>query len=97
MPKCCFLYTFFFQYQGGIYISQASGEDVSTAMKEWAKNLDISTIPNVGKHTKNLLVKELDNEEATPVATVENVWCFTVLPRGRFGMVHVVKTQILIL
>lgn len=86
-------YTFILHFQGGTYISQVYSEAPDAAMRKWGEQLSVEDIVGLGDKTKEILIRELEDEHLAPVSTVENVWCFHISPQGRFGIVHVVKTS----
>ena len=86
------LYTFFFEFQGGTYIDQVHASDQDEAKKKWAKQLRHEEIQGLGQRTKQLLIEDVERENATQVDRIKNAWCFTILCAGRFGLVTIVKT-----
>jgi hypothetical protein len=91
MKEC--LYTFFFEFQGGTYISQVRAATPGEAKKLWAKQLLIEAIPNFGTRMQHQLIQDIDEENVVAINDVLNVWCFAVLPAGRFGLVTFMKTS----
>ena len=69
------LFTFFFEYQGGTYISQVHARSYRTAPKVWAEKLDLTQIPNAERHLKEKLLKSLELLTLVPTDGVTKTWC----------------------
>lgn len=87
------LYTFFFEFEGGTYVSQVRGEAPRLAMRVWAENLETSQIKGLGPRVKEEILQAIEAEEPVLLGGLESVWCFTLNPLGRFCIVNFVATN----
>jgi len=89
------IYTFITAFRGGTYISQVKGDDINAAIVLWSRSLDLTQIKFLGEKGKRELQMQLDDENPTKIAGVENVWflCYTIM--AGILMVNVVKTSAL--
>lgn len=85
------LFTFYFDYKGGTYISQVRARSYRSAPKIWARKLDASSIPKLEEDFNNKLIKSVS--EVPPVALngIINTWCCGLLFIRR-GIVHFTQT-----
>jgi hypothetical protein len=88
------LYTFFFEFRGGTYISQVHADNPLDAQKTWSKKIDYKSIWGMGLKSKEKLIKRmsLSDEKPIPITGIKNTWCSGVLLNGHFGQIHFVKT-----
>jgi hypothetical protein len=56
------LYTFFFEFLGGTYVSQVRAKEPSEAMYAWATNLDYLPIDGMGNAMKKELLEVILDE-----------------------------------
>ena len=87
------LYTFLFEFRGGLYINQVQALNEIEARINWAMNLDCKKIKYCGDKIKNELLIELESEELTEIEGTINVWIFNISLKGHFSTVHVIKTD----
>ncbi len=87
------LYTFFCEFQGGTYISQVKSNDLIDAKKTWAINFERIEFINLEGCLQKGFMEEVEDQEITCLADVKNVWCFTILCGGNFGLINIVKTS----
>jgi hypothetical protein len=62
-------------------------------MKAWAESLDVDQIKGLGPAMKKEIILGLHDEDPVELEGLKKVWCFSVLPKGRFGLIHFVETE----
>lgn len=85
-------FTFIMEYCGGTYISQIEADDVKSACKVWAQNLEIGEIVNLGWKGKENLIKQVVECEPTVLRDVVNVWFEHFLIYGKSAYVNIIRT-----
>jgi hypothetical protein len=86
------LYTFFFDYKGGTYVSQVKASSPLKALTAWAGALDHTKVDGLTHSAKNKLIDAI----AEPLSRVEGVkktWCFSALLRDHLALVHFTQTK----
>ena len=87
------LFTFFLDFAGGTYISQVEADSPESAMVAWAKQLDASKIEGMGPATKDRIIQMIESEGYVNITGMQNVWCFDLMPLGKFMIIHFTKTD----
>jgi hypothetical protein len=88
------LYTFIMDYKGGTYISQAEAANEQEAIIRWIEKLDTTQVKGFSKSDKRKII-ELgfsDDDRATPITGMQNVWYFNVRTKKGFAGINVIKT-----
>lgn len=89
------LFTFIFEFEGGIHISQIHSASPREAMFDWAAILSQDAIPEMSEEMKQDLMSDmndLDEDYPVPIDGMVNTWGFSVLPLGHLGIGTVVLT-----
>ncbi|MGP0175237.1 hypothetical protein ACSVIJ_25635 [Pseudomonas sp. NCHU5208] len=87
------LYTLIMDYDGGTYVSQVVSDDLNFAASKCIESWDISGLENViSELDKKLILMNLKYEEFTPLKGIINVWCGSVLLKGKFIVMNLVLT-----
>lgn len=90
------LYTFFFEYDSGTYISQSRASDQHSALMNWAQELVVEEIaPTVWtKIAKSACEVSVANEyDITPVKGLVEVWCWTTVVADQLGILTIVRSS----
>jgi hypothetical protein len=61
------LYTFIMDFRAGNYISQVEGTHLSSAIRNWASKLDISSIEFLGEAGKQEIISHLNETETSEI------------------------------
>jgi hypothetical protein len=85
-------YTFVMEFEGGTYISQAYGDSLKSAMMAWAETLDTKQIKGMGPVMQKEIVIGIEDEDPTALTGLKNAWCFSLIARGKFCLVHFFET-----
>ena len=87
------LYTFYFDYQGGTYVSQVCAGTYKAAPKVWAEKLDLNGIvKNATPKTKQNLIEAVQLDTPVLLEGQINSWCISVRFDNNFGLVHYTQT-----
>jgi hypothetical protein len=86
------LFTFFFDYKGGTYVSQVRASSPVEALKAWTKTLDHTKVNGLGLSGKQKLLENI-NEPPTQLEGVKNTWCCSALLKGQLALVHFTQTK----
>ncbi len=85
-------YTFVMDFEGGTYLSQVSAGSPEEALSGWAKNMNWNEVAGAEGISVPEVMEELIDEALSPIEGLVNVWCFTISPREKLGIVHVVES-----
>ena len=85
------LYTIVLEFGGGTYISQATGENVSSVLSKWISQLDDKDLSAWGLDRDTLVSI---HAATIPVALTDriNVWCLSGIAGKRQVLINVIKT-----
>ena len=86
------LYTFFFEFRGGTYISQVHAVKPADAKNRWAHGLNVDEISGMGPATKAALTQIVADDDPTAVEGMKNVWCIHGIVLGHPYLVHFVES-----
>ena len=86
-------YTLIMDFGGGTYISQVDAGTPKDAMTTAVRNLEVSEIPGLGQATKGKLLKEIIDDDPTPIRGVNNVWCLMTGMGSRLALFNLIKTD----
>jgi hypothetical protein len=88
------LYTFVMEYLGGTYMAQVRARSVAQACVNWARSLEAAEIQGLGPRGHQELVVQMTERmtDAVPLDGLENAWCHSALPRGRFALINIIQT-----
>jgi hypothetical protein len=87
------LYTIVMDYRGGTYISQIWAENIDTACKLWAENINIEAIQFFKQKLKNRLITEIVNEKPIKSDGAVNVWFVLAKLNNFFAHINIIKTD----
>ncbi len=87
------LYTFVLDYQGGTYISQRDGDDLTSAARTWVRSLRSVGDFELTDTDRSELEGEIERHGAVAIDGVRNVWCLTGGLRNRLLLAHVILTE----
>lgn len=88
MPR----YTFVLDFEGGTYLSQVTAPSPEEGRIAWVKQMVWAEIPGSNEGFQEAVMVGIGDETLTPLNGLEKVWCFSILPQERFGMVHVIES-----
>lgn len=86
-------YTFIIEYDGGTYIGQGIGENLSAACKSWGERF--RSEGGMGRRTAAFVKavnRAVSEGGVVGLAGLENTWCFSGLFAGRLLLGNVVLT-----
>lgn len=86
------LYTFFLDYQGGTYLSQARAETFHDAAKVWAEEGDFEHIAKVGSRFQDELLTSIESEKPVQIEGLAKTWCLTFTIADELALVHFTQT-----
>ena len=87
------LYTFYFDYEGGTYVSQIRARTYKAAIKAWAEKLNLNGIViNATPKTKQNLIEEVQSDTPVLLEGQINSWCRSLHFDNNFGIVHFTQT-----
>ena len=90
------LYTFFFEYDGGTYISQVSAEDAMGAARSWAEGFNLHLKDKYAglfeKDIHDKLVRSVEEEMMVPIKGMVHTWCLSLLYLKRPNLVNFTST-----
>lgn len=86
------LFTFYLDYRGGTYISQAYASTPELAPKIWAEQLQYKEVYGIGPKGKECLLKRIESEIPVPITGIKNTWCFGTLVNGAVAEIHFTET-----
>jgi hypothetical protein len=86
------LCTFFLDYRGGTYVSQARASSPLAALKAWADGLDYTEVEGLGRSAKTKL-KQGIGQPPTQVEGIKNTWCHSSVLRGHLALIHITQTE----
>jgi hypothetical protein len=78
------LYTFFFEYRGGVTIRQVLATRLSRAIEIMVK---------IMSDEKGISWSDFLEDHPVPVVDIENVWCITALIDDALCMCHITVTE----
>ncbi len=90
------LYTFFCEYDGGTYLSQAHASDQHSALMNWAGRFAPEQIPrDVSAEIARSAFEVLDanEEDITPIHGLVGVWCWTTLVDDELAHLTIVQSS----
>lgn len=87
------LYTCFFEYRGGTYISQVRARSSRLATKAWAGKLVEMKVHGLGIKSKCELAQKILRDNPTALDGLKNTWCSSALVRGYLALIHFTKTE----
>jgi hypothetical protein len=91
------LYTFFFEYDRGTYISQIVASSYRTAPNSWAKKFDLYKNPEYKKYFERGFEKRLQESIelnlCSPIDSVVNTWAFETM-FSRPSLLHYTQTAV---
>ena len=87
------LYTVFFEYKGGTYISQIRGSSPSTALLKWVETRTAEDFARWKTNKDNLSIA-LKESAMVPLDGAVNVWCISGIDnKKRLILVNIVATE----
>lgn len=87
------LFTVILDFAGGTYISQIEATSTTSACLKWALELDFSNIKGIGAKSKLSILKQLQDNEPTPLDGLLNAWCISILLRGNLALINIILTE----
>ncbi len=85
------LYTFVMDWNGGTYVSQFSGNDVSSTITTWADSIDTNML-DIQPEDKANFVADAKSENAVALDGVSKTWAISPNIKGKMATVNIVET-----
>jgi hypothetical protein len=86
------LYTMFFEYKGGTFVSQVKAGSPKGALRMWARQIAIK-VDGLGESSKAELLEDEEFLKPEPLDGLRNTWCSSTLIRGQLALIHFTKTK----
>ena len=86
------LYTVILEYNGGTYISQASGNSPAAALPKWISKLHDEEMAK-WKITRGELTRVIRTDEPCPISGCVGVWCVTGSTKAGLVLIHLIATD----
>ena len=82
-------------------MSQVQAENISSSIDSWLDKIEseIKEIKYLGKHTMVEIRTKLQDEDIkSPIQLegLQNVWCLSFLSKQGFGLINIIKTEVLV-
>ncbi len=84
-------YVFVLRIRSEVYVSEARGKSINSAMLVWGKELDAEAVTHMNGRIKSDFLEDLRDEHPTPIRDRPNVWMFLVSSHRIYGHVYSVK------
>lgn len=85
------LYTFFFEFRNGTYISQIRARNYLEAPRIWAEELDLPSIPNANEILRSKLTESLAFDKPVRLQGIQRTWCCSLIYVSR-ALLHFTQT-----
>lgn len=87
------LYTLLIEYEGGSYLSQGKAFSPKEGVLACVQNQNISAINGLKESHREDFISEIQEDTATPVKSLKNVWCFCVTIKKETALLTLVQTD----
>ena len=78
-------------WNGGTYVSQFLGNDVSSTITTWADSIDINVL-DIQSEDKANFVADAKSEKAVALDGVSKTWAISPNIKGKMATVNIVET-----
>src|SRR5437762_505295 len=90
------LYTFFFEYDGGTYISQVRAADKKTAVFKWAEEFNLQNKKEYSVIFEDdfheLLVKSVREDDPVLLNGLSQTWCVSLIHLEKSALLNLTET-----
>ena len=86
------LVTLFMDYKGGTYVSQGEGESINAGVEAAINNQNFMAISALKGISKEVILKELFEDEFVSLKGLKNVYCGAAEINGALAIFHAVCT-----